>query len=92
VCIGELTISEEKGRVARYGLVQELHRFKMILFLAIRANVTVDELFCSEVKVISSQVRGRALADCTRFLWRKLGLKLVGDFLGNLALNGEDIG
>ena len=90
--IGELTISEEKGGVARYSLVKELHCFKRIFSPPIRANVTVDELFCSKVKIISSQVRGRALADRTLFRGRELGLKLVGYFLGNLALNRKDIG
>ena len=90
--IGELAISKEKGRVARHRLVKELHGIKSVLSPAQRGEVSVDEFFGSEVKVVSSQVRSRTLADRTFFRWRELGLKLVGDFLGNLALNGEDIG
>ena len=52
----------------------------------------VDEFFCSQVEIVGSQVGGGAFVDCTLFLWRKLGLKLVSNCLGNLALDGEDIG
>src|SRR6266446_336982 len=91
VRIGEQTVSEEKGRVARDRLVEELHRFKIIFPLARRVNVAfVDEFFCSEVKVISSQVRRGALVDRVLFRWRKLCLKLIGDFLSNLALDDKD--
>jgi len=80
---------------AREGLIKKLHGFEIILFLATRVslNITVvDALFCSEVKVISSQVRSGALADCILFPRRKLCLKLVGDFFGDFALDGKDIG
>src|SRR5438128_1894185 len=91
--IGEPTMSEEKCRVAREGLVKKLHRFKEILSQARGANIAlVEEFFCSKETVVGSYVRGGALADRTLFLWRELGLKLVGDFLGNLALNRENIG
>src|SRR6266498_123895 len=93
VRIGEQTVSEEKGRVARYRLVEELHRFKIIFPLVRRVIVAfVDEFFCSQVKIVGSEVRGRALAYCSLFLWRKFDLKLVGDFFSNLALDGKDIG
>src|SRR5438128_8742994 len=86
-------MSEEKRRVAREGLVKKLHRFKEIFFQARGVNVAVvEEFFCSQEEIIGSEVRGGALADRTLFLWRELGLKLVGDFLGNLALNRENIG
>ena len=83
-------MSEEKGRVARYGLVQELHRFKESS-LAPHGARDLEEFFCLQVEIVGSQIRGWPLVDCTLFLWRQLGLKLFGDFLRNLALDGEDI-
>jgi hypothetical protein len=72
-------------------LVKELHRFKVTFSLA-SGVAFVDEFFCSQVEIIGSQVFGRPLHD-SRFVFRReLGLKLVGNFLGNLALDGEDIG
>src|SRR5437870_4107405 len=92
VRIGEQTVSEEKGRVARYCLVEELHRFKIIFPLVRRVIVAfVDEFFSSQVEIVGSEVRSGALVDRTLFLWRKFGLKLVGDCLRNLALDGKDI-
>ena len=88
--MGELTISEEKCRVARYRLVEELHSLKEILSLGIGVNA-VDEFFCSEIEIVGSEVRSGALVDRSLFLWRKFRLKLVGDFFGNFALDGEDI-
>ena len=87
-------MSEKKCRVARYRLVQQLHGLKSILFLSSnRVNIlAVEEFFCLQVEIVGNQVRGRSLGDCTLFLWRQLGLKLIGDFLRNLALDGKDIG
>src|SRR5262249_50301513 len=90
---GELTVSQEKCRVARYRLVKELHYFKEIFSLARGVSDTVVEgFFCSQVEIVGSEVRRRVLADCAFLLWRQLRLKLIGDFLRNLALDGEDIG
>src|SRR4029434_849515 len=86
-------MSEKKCRVARYRLVKNLHGFKEIFSLARGGNVAVvDEIFCSKVEIVGTQVRRGPLADCTLFRWRQLGLKLIGDFLGNLTLDGEDVG
>ena len=93
VRVGELTMSEEKCRVARYRLIKKLHRFKKIISLARGVNAAViEEFFCSQEEIVGSEVRRRALVDCTLFLWRKFGLKLIRNFLGNLALDGEHIG
>src|SRR4030095_13172533 len=86
-------MSEEKGRVAREGLVKELHRFKEILSLTREVNVAVvDEFFCSQVEIVGNQVRRGPLVHRTLFRWREFGLKLIGDFLGNLALDAEAVG
>src|SRR4029453_8896308 len=93
VRIGELTMSEEKGRVAPYSLVKKLHCFKIIFSSAREVNeAVVDEFFCSQVEIVGNEIRSGALTDYTLFLWRQFGLKLVGDFFGNLALDGENIG
>ncbi len=39
-----------------------------------------------------SDVRGGSLVDRTLFPWRYFGLKLIGDGLGDLTLDGENIG
>src|SRR4029453_1426195 len=93
VRIGELTMSEEKGRFAPYSLVKKLHCFKIIFSSAREVNeAVVDEFFCSQVEIVGNEIRSWALTDYTLFLWRQFGLKLVGDFFGNLTLDGEDIG
>ena len=86
-------MGEEKCRVAREGLVKKLHRFKEIISQARGVNVAVvNAFFCSQEEIVGSEVRGGTLADRTLFLWRELSLKLVGYFLGDLALNRENIG
>src|SRR5437016_8543984 len=83
-------MSEEKARVARYRLVEKLHRFKVIFFLVRSANL-VDKFFCSQVEIIGSQVRCRPLRYGRYLFRRQLRLTLFGDFFSNLALDGKDI-
>ena len=64
------------------------------IFSSTRGNniAVVNESFCSQVEIVGSHVRRGALVHCAFFGWRKFGLKLIGDFFGNLALDGKDIG
>src|SRR5712692_9858046 len=89
---GELAISKEEGRVARYRLLKELDGCEIILSCPRYVNTTIiDELLCAKIKIIGSEIFCRSLLD-GRFLCRgELGLKLVGDFLRFLALDGEDV-
>src|SRR4029453_8219714 len=86
-------MSEEECRAAPYRLVKELHTFKE-LFSPTRGVKfgVVDEFFCSQVEVVGGKILGRPLLDGRFLFWRQLGLKLFGDFLGNLALDAEDVG
>src|SRR4029453_16760318 len=55
------------------------------------ANVE-NEIIRSAVELKRRYVRGRSLLDRVLLRGRKLRLQLVGDFFGDLALNGEYIG
>ena len=71
VRIGELTISKEKCTVARYRLVEKLHRFKIIFSLPRWVNETfVEKFFCFQVEIVSGYVRRGTLADSILLRWR----------------------
>ena len=50
-----------------------------------------SERFRASVKIEGNEIRGRSLFDRLLFRRRKLGLKLIGDGFGDLALNGKDV-
>ena len=66
--LSELTMSQQKCRVTRYRLIEKLHGAKSILLSTVNVSVG-EELFCSQVKIIGSQVVGRSLLD-GRFFFR----------------------
>jgi hypothetical protein len=43
------------------------------------------------VEIERDDVAGRRLFDCVLFSWRKFGLQLVGNCLGDLTLNSEHV-
>src|SRR5215469_8334404 len=86
-------MSQDKRRITRDRLVKQLHRLKKILSLPRRAYFAfVDKFFGTEIQIVCSDIRSGSFLDRTLFLWRWLGSKAIGDRLGNLALNSENVG
>src|SRR6266496_3178991 len=85
-------MSEEKVRVRARAWSRNCTALKSFSSPARRVSDVVDEFFCSEVEIVGSEIRCRPLCHGRFLFWRQPGLKLVGDFFGNLALNAEDIG
>ena len=50
-----------------------------------------EERLGAQIKVVCGKISGERFLDRRLFARRNFGLKLVGDRLGNLALNGEHV-
>src|SRR5260370_16129920 len=89
---GEAEVSEEKIRVKRDGLVEELGRLVQVLDNPRTVNASCQKHVCPGVKIERGEVRSRRFLNLGFFTRRKLGLQLVSDGLGDFGLDGEYIG
>ena len=71
---------------------RKTHGLEEILPPGRAAGFGIDQCCRANVKIEGREIISRSLLDRGLFRWRKFGLKLIGDFLGNLALDGKDIG
>ena len=59
----ELAISIKEQRIARDGLIKQLHGLQQIFFCPGAKGNAIDEVFGPRVTVVSDKVRGRRLFD-----------------------------
>src|SRR4029453_3591421 len=86
---GQSAISKEKCRVARDRLLEQMRCLEKI-FLQSRAETCVGtKCFGSHIQVVGDKIGRRCLLDGRFFLPGELSVQLIGDSLGNFALNGE---
>ena len=65
VCAGELAIGQKEQRVARHGLIKQLHRLHQIFFRPCAPWNPADKVFASQIRVVSNQIcRWRLLDGC----------------------------
>ena len=89
--LGQQAPGEQEVRVAGDSFIEQARGLgQLLLGVDLIRGVGVERLG-PQVKVVGGKIgRGRFL-DRSFFARRELGLKLVGDRFGNLALNGENI-
>ena len=90
--IEQLTIGLEKCRVTLNCLVKKLNRLPQVLLKSRAETCREEKSLGPGVKVEGGQVGGGRFFDRRFLVRRKLGLQLIGDGFGNLALDGKDIG
>ena len=92
--IREFAERRHEGRVATNRFVQQLD-FTLGSFdsaAADTAGAGAVERRRTKVQVVGSHVLRRLGRDDSFFAWGKLGLKLLGNGVSDLTLDGEDIG
>ena len=87
----ELTISFEVKRVSRERLVQEISGLEQILFSAIAIGRRQEKIPCASVEIESGEIGGRRPFNRSFFSGRDFRVKLLSDFLRNLALDREHL-
>ena len=78
-------------RIARDSFIEQLGRLGQLLPCMDWIRCIGEERLGAQVKVVCIKIGCRCFLDRRLFSRGNFGLKLVGDLLGNLALNGEDI-
>jgi hypothetical protein len=91
VCASQLAIGEQECGIAANGLAEEIHGLEEILLPGPAAGTDVDQCGRANVKIESREISSGSLLDRGLFRGREPGLQLVGDCLGNFALNGKNI-
>src|SRR6266481_4869864 len=86
---GELAMRIKKGWITCDGLVQQIDRLEVTRFTV---RWRQKNIFGARVEIERGDVSCLWAFPGALFAWRKLCLQLVGNGLGDLALNGEDIG
>ena len=84
-------IGEQECGIADDGLAEETHGLEEILRPGGAAGFGVDQCRRANVKIERHEISSGSLLDRGLFRRREPGLKLVGDCLGNFALNGKNI-
>ena len=87
----ELTVSEIECWIMCHGLIQQMYSLACVLDHACVERCLSQRLLAAEITIVGNKIGCRWLLDRCLFCWRELGLELVGDGFGNLALNGKDI-
>src|SRR5207248_4304000 len=87
---GELAIRLKKRWVTRHGLVQKINGLQQIR-PARRKHCRQVQRLRTTVEIECRDIRGGLALDCGLFAGGKLRLKLIGDSLGDLTLDSEDV-
>src|SRR5262249_50344702 len=87
----ELVVGLEKGWVSPHGLIKKLNRLLHVLLISRTEADREEPTLGLSIKVESGQVGGGRFFNRRLLVRRKLRLQLLGDGLGDLALDGEDI-
>src|SRR5437870_7258966 len=87
----QLAIGEQACGIAADGLVEEIHGLEELLLHGPAAGNSVDQCRGPNVKIEGREISSGSLFERGLFRGREPGLKLVGDCLGNFALNGKNI-
>src|SRR4029077_2022428 len=88
VGVNELDLSRKKGGITCQRLVKQIDCPPQILSLNRTKAYTENEVLGSAVEFEGSDVCCRALLDRILLRRRELGLQLIGDGFGDLALDG----
>ena len=89
--LGQTAVSEKEIRVADHGLFEETRRLEKIFFhLEIEARPGAKN-FGTHVEFVSLEIARRFLRDGGFFGGGKFRLQLIGNHLGDLALDGENV-
>src|SRR5438132_14390891 len=90
--VGELALREKERRISGQRLVQQINRLQQIRPTNGAETCRKNEILGATVEIERSHIRRRRLFDGSFFTRRKLRLQLIRNRLGDLALNGEDVG
>src|SRR6476469_10192583 len=89
---GQFAEGKEELRVALSLLVEQTFGLQQVLLCSIGVKIGLIECFSSQIKIVGGEVFRGPLFDSRFLLWRKLCLKLIGDPLGDVSLDGKDVG
>src|SRR5205809_5737179 len=87
---GELTIRIEKRWITRHSLVQQVDYLHQILYLAAK-RCPQKNIIGSGIKIKSNEIAGRPALNGRFLSGRDFGVKLLSDFLRNLALDRKQV-
>ena len=71
----QLAIGQKEQRVARDGLIKQLHRLQQIFFCPRAKRNAIDKVFGSQVGIVGNKIRGRRLLRWRLSRWRRLRLQ-----------------
>ena len=91
VRVSQLAVSEEKLRITRYRLVQQINSLQQILSGSGGETCRKNESLGATVEIERCDVRRERLLDRALFTRRKFCLELVGYSLRDLALNCKHV-
>ena len=87
IAVGDAGVGACIKRVQLYGLGEHPPRQ-----LIVRFRVPVQELSAPQIISIRFDAVGRRLPDGLFLLWQQLDLQLLHDGMGDVVLDGEDVG
>src|SRR5437016_2352197 len=87
---GELTIRIEKRWITRHSLVQQVDYLHQIRYLAAK-RCPQKNIIGSGIKIKSNEIAGRPALNGRFLSGRDFGVKLLSDFLRNLALDRKQV-
>ena len=91
VCTRKFTISQKEQRVARDGLIKQLHRLHQIFFCPGAKRNAIDKVFGSQIGIVSNKIRRRRLLNGRFFGRGDFCSELICNLLRDLALEREDV-